>query len=70
VNRAIDVKSITGTAVEMSWGIVKGWRVESRYELGATRKEAEDFLLAATDLKDGVLQWIQSTGKRRVLAIQ
>ncbi len=55
----IDVKSIAGTAVEISWGIVKDWRVESRYELGTTAKEAEDFLLAVTDPNDGVLQWIQ-----------
>jgi hypothetical protein len=43
-------------ALEIHWGVVKDWNVESRYEL--TGRNGADMVKAVT-AKDGVLQWIK-----------
>jgi hypothetical protein len=46
----------TNQALEINWGVVKDWNVESRYEL--TGRNGTDMVKAVT-ARDGVLQWIK-----------
>jgi len=42
-----------------NWAVVKGWKVESRYELGTSDKLARGMYLAVTDSANGVLVWLK-----------
>ena len=46
----------TNQALEIHWGVVKDWNVESRYELSG--RNGADMVKAVT-ARDGVLQWIK-----------
>ena len=46
----------TNRALEINWGVVKDWHVESRYEL--TGRNGTDMVKAVT-ARVGVLQWIK-----------
>ena len=43
---------------EANWNVVKDWQPNRRYELGATRQEAQDLYDAINDPIHGVLQWL------------
>lgn len=49
----------TDPDVLTSFGTVKDWSEEKRYQLGCDQKRAEDFFEAVNDPKRGVFPWIQ-----------
>jgi HEPN domain-containing protein len=54
---ASDMKS--NKQLEAFWASVVNWDESRRYELGVTRKEAEDLCQAVSDPTNGVLQWLK-----------
>jgi hypothetical protein len=54
----VRVSGTTGDPFLSFWGVVKGWKVTSRYE-SKTEAEAKDLYTAIAQNPDGVLLWIQ-----------
>jgi hypothetical protein len=46
----------TNRALDIYWGVVKDWRVQSRYELAPLQ---DAYMVTAVTAADGVLQWIK-----------
>ena len=43
---------------EANWNVVKDWKSDRRYHLGATQRDAQDLCHAINDPNHGVLQWL------------
>ena len=56
-NLEADMKS--NRSLSGYWNSIVDWSEEKRYELGVTRKEAEDLCQAIADPTNGVLQWLK-----------
>ena len=42
-----------------NWAIVKDWKVESRYDISISEKNARDLYAAVTERTNGVLSWLK-----------
>lgn len=45
--------------LDVSWGIVRQWSEQARYELGTTELEANEMFNAVNDAANGVLPWLK-----------
>ncbi len=48
------------SAFASKWLLTQRWSVESRYQLGCSKEDCQDFYTAVTDGTSGVLQWIKT----------
>lgn len=53
----LDRDTKTNAGLATNWGVVKLWKVESRYEI--TGLNGRDMVAAISSRTDGVLQWIK-----------
>ena len=47
------------SALDVNWGIVEDWKVDSRYETGVSESKARDLFAAVTARRGGVLPWLK-----------
>lgn len=46
-------------ALGVNWGVLKDWRIETRYDRSVTRAAARDIYRAATQRQTGIVPWLR-----------